>query len=360
MAIALPPQGTIEWWPASRQTTLSHTQIRSGSLIMRSSSPRFQTVTLALGMTVAITLLQPIAAQAFNWRDLLPRILPTLIETVKMANISDAQELVLGQQIDRQMTTKQFKILNDRNLTAYVNQIGQRLATQVDRKNLTYTFQIVDDKSINAAATMGGYVYINKGLIDTAENEAQLASVIAHELGHIEGRHSIEQAKNAALAQTGAAALKLDTNQIANIGMQIGLNLPRSRRFELNADERGLRILTAAGYNGQAMVEFMKKLDKGGATAPKWLSSHPETQDRVKQLQRFSNQLTTNNPDGLDVVAYAQRVGKPIPTVIPVIKPAPIAVTPVVVTPKPAITPRSTDVVLPTDGFVVPTQPMGR
>jgi beta-barrel assembly-enhancing protease len=294
---------------------------------------RLPLVALTIGTTLAISLGQPIAAQALNLRDLLPRVLPGLIQTVQLANISDSQEMQLGQQTDRALTTKQFKILNDRALTDRVNRIGQRLAANIKRQNLTYTFQVVDDKSINAAATMGGYVYVNKGLIDAAANDAELASVIAHELGHIEARHSIEQAKNSALAQTGAAALKLDQNQLVNIATQIGFNLPRSRRFELDADERGLRMLTAAGYDGQAAVSFMQKLDQGksGPTMPRWLSSHPDTQVRVKRLQ-----------------AYADRLGQPA-----------IATQPV--TPKPVvIQPPSGNVVVPTDGFVVPTQPMGR
>jgi beta-barrel assembly-enhancing protease len=298
---------------------------------MRSSSPRYQTAALAMGMTVAITLLQPIAAQALNLRDLLPRVLPGLIQTVQLANISDSQEMQLGQQTDRQLTTKQFKILNDRALNDRINKIGQRLAANIKRKNLTYTFQVVDDKSINAAATMGGYVYVNKGLIDAAANDAELASVIAHELGHIEARHSIEQAKNSALAQTGAAALKLDQNQIVSIATQIGFNLPRSRRFELDADERGLRLLTAAGYDGQAAVTFMQKLDQGGGpTLPRWLSSHPDTQVRVKRLQAYASRLGPQSPIATQ------------PIVIPSTQPVILPTQPVVVGPNRG------DVVVPT------------
>ncbi len=295
-------------------------------------SRRSPMVALAISTTLAITLGQPIAAQALNLRDLIPRVLPGLIQTVQLANISDSQEMQLGQQTDRTLTTKQFKILNDRRLTDRVNQIGQRLAANIKRQNLTYTFQVVDDKSINAAATMGGYVYVNKGLIDAAANDAELASVIAHELGHIEARHSIEQAKNSALAQTGAAALKLDQNQLVNIATQIGFNLPRSRRFELDADERGLRLLTAAGYDGQAAVSFMQKLDQGksGSALPRWLSSHPDTQVRVKRLQ-----------------AYASRLGQPLP----------VATSPIIVpTTQPVILPTQPVVVGPNRGdVVVPT-----
>jgi beta-barrel assembly-enhancing protease len=287
-------------------------------------------VALAIGTTLAMTLGQPIAAQALNLGDLLPRVLPGLLQTVQLANISDSQEMQLGQQTDRQLTTKQFKILNDRALNDRVNQIGQRLAANIKRKNLTYTFQVIDDKSINAAATMGGYVYVNKGLISAAANDAELASVIAHELGHIEARHSIEQAKNSALAQTGAAALKLDQNQIVNIATQIGFNLPRSRRFELDADERGLRLLTAAGYDGQAAVTFMQKLDQGsGPKMPRWLSSHPDTQVRVKRLQ-----------------TYADRLVKPTIATPPIVVPS---TAPVILPTQPVVVgPSRGDVVVPT------------
>ncbi len=276
---------------------------------------RLPMLALAISTALMITLGQPIAAQALNLGKLLPRVLPGLIQTVQLANISDSQEMQLGQQTDRQLTAKQFKILNDRALNDRVNQIGQRLAANMKRKNLTYTFRVVDDKSINAAATMGGFTYVNKGLIDAAANDAELASVIAHELGHIEARHSIEQAKNSALAQTGAAVLKLDQNQLVNIATQIGFNLPRSRRFELDADERGLRLLTAAGYDGQAAVTFMQKLDQGksGSTMPRWLSSHPDTQLRVKRLQTYAGRLGQPLPSATQPIV--------VPTTQPVIQP---------------------------------------
>lgn len=307
---------------------------------------RLPMVALAIGTTLAITLGQPIAAQALNLRDLLPRVLPGLIQTVQLANISDSQEMQLGQQTDRQLTTKQFKILNNRALTDRVNQIGQRLAANIKRQNLTYTFQVVDDKSINAAATMGGYVYVNKGLIDAAANDAELASVIAHELGHIEARHSIEQAKNSALAQTGAAALKLDQNQIVSIVTQIGFNLPRSRRFELDADERGLRLLTAAGYDGQAAVTFMQKLDQGGGSSPlpRWLSSHPDTQVRVKRLQAYASRLGLQSPIATQ------------PIVVPSTQPVILPTQPVILPTLPVILPTQPVVVGPNRGdVVVPT-----
>lgn len=303
-----------------------------------SSHPtRLGYVTLAIATTAAVTLWQPYTAQALNLRELLPRVLPSLIETVQLASISDRQEMALGQQIDKQLTSRQFKISRDAALNDRVNRIGQRLTPHVKRSNLTYMFQVVDDPSINAAATMGGYVYVNKGLINAAANDAELASVIAHELGHIEARHSIEQAKNSALAQTGAAALKLDRNQLIGLVTQIGFNMPRSRRFEFDADERGLRMLAAAGYDPQAAVSFMQKLDQGGGPKmPRWLSTHPETQERVKRLQAQVARLSPNSAPTGNAVAKPP-VNLPLPTV----PTQPIAAPP-----------------LPTQPVIVPTQPV--
>jgi beta-barrel assembly-enhancing protease len=299
---------------------------------------------LATLTAIAIMVGQVPTAQALKLGDLIPRILPKALEVIQLANISDAQEMELGSQANASLTKKQLKLSDDSAMNRYINQIGQRLVAHNKRSKINYTFQVVADDSINAAATLGGYVYVNRGLIKAADNEAQLASVIAHEIGHVEGRHTIEQAKNSALAQTGAAALKLDRNQIVGLGMQIGLNLPRSRRFEFDADERGLRMMNAAGYAPQETATFMKKLDQGGKGAmPRWLSSHPETMERVKRLQALAEKISNPGRDGTDAIAYAKLVGKPVPAITPtpIINPTPTQSTPakgvvVPVTPTPA------------------------
>jgi beta-barrel assembly-enhancing protease len=319
---------------------------------------RYAILATVTAFSIAISnLVGPSAAQAFSWRDILPRIIPGIVETVQISSMSTKDEMAMGAQINAQLTQKQMRPLQDRDLSNYINEIGQRLARQSKRTDLTYTFQVVDDDNINAAATMGGYVYINKGTIKAAENEAQVASVIAHELAHIEGKHTIEQAKNDSLARTGAAALKLDKNTIVGLVAQYGMNMPRSRRFETNADTDGMRMLTQAGYDQQSMVEFMKKLDTGSAM-PQWLGSHPQTQVRVTALQKLVKK--SSGGDGTDAVAYARRVGKPIPAVSPnkvaappkAIAPAPKVVTPSspkVVTPVPSLPNQGSDLVVPTE-----------
>jgi beta-barrel assembly-enhancing protease len=290
---------------------------------------------LATITAIAITLGQVPTAQALKLGDLIPRILPKALEVIQLANVSDAQEMELGSQANASLTKSQLKLSNDAEMNRYVSQIGQRLVVHNKRSKINYTFQVIADDSINAAATLGGYVYVNRGLLKAADNEAQLASVIAHEIGHVEGRHTLEQAKNNALAQAGAAALKLDRNQLINLGMQIGLNLPRSRRFEFDADERGLRMMNAAGYAPQETATFMKKLDQGGkAATPRWLSSHPETMERVKRLQTLANKISNPGRNGTDAIAYARQVGKPVPASNPA--PTPVQTTPIQPTPTPS------------------------
>ncbi|MFM7578978.1 MAG: M48 family metalloprotease, partial [Microcystaceae cyanobacterium] len=138
--------------------------------------------------------------------------------------------------------------VRNRPLNEYINEIGQHLAQNSDRPDLPYTFQVVNDRAINAFATMGGFVYINTGTILAADNEAELASVIAHEIGHITARHSVTRMRDMALSQGLMTAAGLQESTIVNMGVQLAVNLPMSREAEMEADQLGLKMLTRAGY----------------------------------------------------------------------------------------------------------------
>ncbi|MEO1340697.1 MAG: M48 family metalloprotease, partial [Cyanobacteria bacterium J06635_13] len=132
----------------------------------------------ALVMIVSINLINLQPSYALSWIELMLRG----IQIVQISNISSAQEVQLGQSINQELIKSgQAKIYRNQSINSYINQIGQRLAKTSQRPNIPYTFQIVNDENINAFATMGGYVYINKGLITAADNEAELASVMGHE-----------------------------------------------------------------------------------------------------------------------------------------------------------------------------------
>lgn len=230
------------------------------------------------------------------------------VQIIQLSTISDRQEVALGKQINDQLVSSEVKLYNDRGLNNYVNEIGQRLVPYSERPNIPYTFQVVDSDQINAFATMGGYVYVTTELIKTADNEAQLASVIGHEIGHIASRHSIEQMRESAVAQGLASAAGLDRNTAVNIGVELALRRPNSRRDELEADQKGLATLEGAGYAPVAMVDFMKKLLNQGSL-PSFLSTHPAVSDRIRALNRVIDPATASSGGGLDATAYRSRVG---------------------------------------------------
>jgi len=258
-----------------------------------------------LSFSLTVGLASPAAAQ--SWFNLLFQGL----QVIQLSNLSSTQEVRLGQQVNQQLIQQgQFKPSGDRRLQEYVNEIGQRLARSSSRPNIPYTFQVVDDDRINAFATMGGFVYINTGLIYAAENEAELAGVMAHEIAHIADRHAVTRMRDMALSQGLMSASGMRESQVVQMMVQVGVNLPMSREDERTADSLGLRNMINAGYAPEGMVSFMKKLQQKGNAAPEFLSSHPLTQNRVIALQRSIPERYLDSGDGLDPQLYNQRIGR--------------------------------------------------
>jgi predicted Zn-dependent protease len=259
------------------------------------SLQRYQKLFVASFITALLAInLNPSIAEALDWTDLF-RVVPSVIQVVQLSNVSDSQEVELGRQLDRQIGSE-VKISRDPAAIDLIRSIGAQLVPNSDRPNMPYTFQVVDDKNINAFATMGGFVYVNTGTIAQADNRAQLAAVIAHEMGHISGRHSLEQIRQMALAQGVASVAGLDKDQFVNIGVQLALRLPNSREAEFDADRRGLRTISQSGFAPQAMPAFMQKLmSKSGGSVPGFLSTHPGANERVSAL---NEQIERNNLSG--------------------------------------------------------------
>jgi len=229
------------------------------------------------------------------------------IQIIQISNISDDQEISIGRDINQQITGTQVRILRDAAINNYVNDIGQRLAATSDRPNIPYTFQVVADRQINAFATMGGFVYINAGLITAADNEAQLASVVAHEIGHIAARHVIERLKQTAITRGLATAAGLDQSTLVGLGIELALNLPNSREAEFQSDRLGLENLIQAGYAPSAMPAFMTKLMSANSP-PTFLSSHPAVGDRIQSLENSIDPQDANIGDGLSTTEYRRRI----------------------------------------------------
>ncbi len=216
------------------------------------------------------------------------------IRFVQVSNISNEEEVEIGKQINQRLLSEQYELYNNDRTQKYVDNIGQKLVANSDSRDIPYTFQVVVSDAVNAFATPGGYVYVTTGLLEEADNEAQLASVIAHEIAHINERHSIKALKQAVLAQGIAETAGVSTSTLAQIGYQLAIDLPQSRQYEYDADRLGLEILQQAGYPPMAFVNFLKQLE--GGNSPEFLRTHPTNTNRVEALAEEieSAQATSN------------------------------------------------------------------
>jgi predicted Zn-dependent protease len=267
---------------------------------------RWQYLLLAFLTSFSLVLGSTTIAQAISWQDLLRGGIQ-VIQGVQLSRLSAQQEVEIGQQINKNLWETEFKRYENARVNDYINRIGQRLVPYNNRSQLPYTFQVVDSNEVNAFATMGGFVYITTGLMKTATNEAELAGVIGHEMGHIEGKHLIKQISRAAWQQglLTASGARIERSQVLRLGLDLALNLPHSREDERDADDRGLRIMGSAGYAQSAMASFMRKLQSGNNL--QFLSTHPSTSSRVQDLERGIDPTKTGT-DGLDPVSYRSEI----------------------------------------------------
>lgn len=181
----------------------------------------------------------------------------------------------------------------------YVNEIGQKIAKNTERDDVQYKFYVIDSPMVNAFALPGGYIYISRGLMTLANSEAELAAVIGHEIGHVTARHAAERMSHGTLAGLGAAVLGAATGssgvaQAANLGSNLYIS-SYSRGQEHQSDELGVRYLARAGYNPQAMADFLQSLDAQskleakesgrGGTGFNYFSTHPLTAERVREAR---------------------------------------------------------------------------
>ncbi|MEM9138047.1 MAG: M48 family metallopeptidase [Cyanobacteria bacterium P01_F01_bin.42] len=247
----------------------------------------------AIGLTIGIS--SPV--QAVSWRDLFLRG----VQVIQLSNVSTRQEIALGEQIHRNLQAQGMRLNRSRRLNSYVKDVGSRLAQEAQRTEVPYRFFVVQDNAINAYATAGGFTYVTTGLMNAADNEAQLASVMAHEIAHIEDKHLIKQIRQQTIARgLVSTALGSDRNVLANIGVELLVNRPRSRSDEFEADAIGLEILRDADYSTSEMPRFMRKL-LSGSRPPTFLSTHPAVPDRISQLESQISAGYTNACDRGDI-----------------------------------------------------------
>ena len=239
------------------------------------------------------------------------------------------QDVQLGREAAAQVE-QQLPILNDDNVTSYVQEIGRRLVDSIPASQrhpeFQYTFKVVNVKEINAFALPGGPMYVNRGMLEAAKTEGEVVGVLAHEMSHVALRHGTAQATKATKYEVGtivgAVVGAVVGGQAGNIiaqGTQFGLGtafLRFSREFEKQADIEGAQIMARAGYDPRDMANMFKTIEaQGGPGGPQWLSDHPNPGDRYTYINKEAQSLHVQNAvhDSNGFQSVQARLGKMSP-----------------------------------------------
>jgi beta-barrel assembly-enhancing protease len=205
---------------------------------------------------------------------------------------------------------KQLPLLKDDNVTSFVSDIGERLVgsipVELRHPEFNYSFKVVNLRDINAFALPGGPMYVNRGMIEAAKTEGEVAGVVAHELSHVALRHGTAQATKATPYQIGTVAGAIlgaivggNVGNVIAQGTQFGLGaafLRYSREYEKQADLEGAQIMARAGYDPRDMANMFKTIEEqGGAGGPQWLSDHPNPGNRYAYITKEAQSLRVEN-----------------------------------------------------------------
>ena len=216
--------------------------------------------------------------------------------------VSEGQEIQMGAQYDSQVV-QSIGVYPDPALQTYVADIGRKLAATSERPNLAWTFRVVDDPSVNAFAIPGGHVYITRGILAHMTSEAELATVMGHEIGHVTARHTAQQMTQQQLAGLGLAIGSIASSRIAQYAGQASqalqvLFLKFSRDDESQADQLGIRYSSRANYDSREMIRVMQMLDKieteSGGKLPEWLATHPAPANRIEHINAILSGTQTD------------------------------------------------------------------
>lgn len=232
--------------------------------------------------------------------------------------VSESQEIEMGRQGAADVAAS-IGIYPDSGLQRYVRAIGLRLAAASERPNLPWSFQVVDDASVNAFALPGGFIFITRGIMAHMSDEAELASVMGHEIGHVTAKHSVQAISRQQLATLGLGVGMILSEEVRQVGdvASAGLGvlfLKYSRDAEEQADQLGFKYALQDGYDVRAMSRMFQMLERvstqgEGGRLPQWLSSHPnptnrlaDNEARITALSRDLSQLALNRN------AYVQQI----------------------------------------------------
>jgi predicted Zn-dependent protease len=240
------------------------------------------------------------------------RLVPALLITISLATVSaqtrivapknkysPADDVKLGQEASAQVM-KELPMLNDGSIDEYVAGIGQRLVATIppefQHAEFHYTFRVVNQEEINAFALPGGPMYLNRGMIEAAKDEGEIAGVMAHEMSHVMLRHGTAQATKGEKFQIGAIAGQVlgaivggAAGSIIAQGSNFGLStyfMKFSREYETQADVNGARVMALAGYDPRDMANLFKTLEAQGGSGPQFLSDHPNPGNRYQRINQ--------------------------------------------------------------------------
>ena len=234
----------------------------------------------------------------------------------QMSLLSEADEIAIGQQQDAEIR-REMGVYNDEALQRYVNDIGQQLARLSHRPNLPWSFTIVDNPAINAFALPGGYIYLTRGILAYLDDEAELAGVLGHEIGHVTARHAAQAYTRQAQASVGLAILSIFVPgaapfaDLGSAGLSV-LFLRHGREAELEADRLGVEYGSGAGYDPAGVPRFLATLARVDALSergvPNWLSTHPDPGSRVTKAEPVASKFISDAAKALNRDQYLERI----------------------------------------------------
>lgn len=305
----------LEPWPAFvviGYNRISFSLYREIAVMTHASRPLRRSIRrLAIGTLAGLLLSGPLAGCAFNPAMGLP----------ELSLLSRDDELALGAKGDAQIAAE-FGFYDEGGAAEYVARIGQAIAAKSDDPTLTWHFRVLDSPVVNAFALPGGYVYVTRGLLAHLQNEAQLAMVLGHEIGHITARHSARQMTGTQLTSIGlvlGATVFTDLEPYLGIlatGLQL-LDLKYSRDDERWADDLGIKYATRAGYKAEEGAKFftlLKRLsgESDAAGLLSWISTHPDPAERETYIpalaQHYRGEAAGMPLGGTDSASYLSRL----------------------------------------------------
>lgn len=208
------------------------------------------------------------------------------------------KEMALGRELAQEVE-RQSKLVDDPIVTEYVNRLGQNLVRHSDAK-FPFTFKVVDDPSLNAFALPGGYVFVNRGLIEIADEEDELAGAMAHEIAHVAARHMTRQATRSDLARLLSAPARGWSGYAAGVALPAAV-VSFNRKDESEADYLGVQYMYAAGYDPNGTISIFEKLEslerKSPGAVSRLFATHPPDAERIRLTQEEIERILPARPE---------------------------------------------------------------